>query len=387
MTRRYTLMIPGPVEMSQEVLSEMGAPLVAHYGDDWVQVYRETIALLKQVFRTQGDVFMLVGSGTAGLDAAIGGLLRSGEKVLVLINGWFAERLFEIAQAYGMDARRLEFDVLEPVRVERVDQFLQKEKDIKAILMVHHETQSGLVNPVKEIARLGQSYDIPLIVDAIASLGVMELDVDGWGVDICVTASQKGLEAPPGLTLLSISDRAWRIMDATGPTGHGFYLDPRVWREYLDKWGDWHPSHTTMAASLVLALRSSLRRIAAEGLDARFARYRRVSKVVKSGFKAMGFELLVDEALAAPNVTAAKTPQGIKAVRIRDFLRDERGILTSFGPPKFREITTRVGHMGAEMNLDHIIPLLCGMEDALRFCGIDVHEGVSLAGIPAYWKE
>lgn len=386
MTKRYTLMIPGPVGVSQEALREMGAPVVAHYGSDWVEVYQETIGLLKQIFRTGGDIFILVGSGTAGLDAAIGGLLKRGEKVLVPSNGWFAERLFQIAQAYELDARRLEFDILEPLPVEPVEKFLRGEKDTQAILMVHHETHTGIVNPVKEIGQLGKEHDVPLIVDAVSSLGGIDLKVGEWGVDVCVTASQKGLEAPPGLALISISDRAWKIMDAKGPTGHGFYLDPRVWREYLEKWGDWHPSHTTLATNIILALRASLKRILAEGLEEHFARYRRVSKAIKSGLKSIGFQLLVDEAISSPTVTTAKTPGGIEAERIRDFLRDQRDVLISFGPPQYRENTIRVGHMGEEMRLDHIVALLCGLEDALRDCGVEIAHGRSLAGIHALWK-
>lgn len=252
--------------------------------------------------------------------------------------------------------------------------------------MVHHETHTGVVNPVKEIGQLGKEYDVPLIVDAISSLGGIDLKVGEWGVDICVTGSQKGLEAPPGLALVSISERAWRIMDAKGPTGHGFYLDPRVWREYLEQWGDWHPSHVTLATNNILALRASLKRILAEGLEEHFARYGRVSKVIKSGLKSMGFELLVDEAISSPTITAAKTPAGIKAERIREFLREERGILISFGPPQWRENSIRVGHMGEEMRLDHIVPLLCGLEDALRGCGIDIPHGRSLTGIHAFWQ-
>lgn len=384
-TRRYTLMVPGPVDVSAEVLGAMGAPVVAHYGSDWVELYQETIGLLKQVFQTEGDVFIVVGSGTAGLDAAMGGLLKRGEKVLVPINGWFAERLFQIAQAYELDARRLEFDILKPLPVEPVEKFLRREKDTQAILMVHHETHTGIVNPVKEIGQLGKEHNVPLIVDAVSSLGGIDLKVDEWGVDICVTASQKGLEAPPGLVLISISERAWAIMDAKGATGHGFYLDPRVWREYLEQWGDWHPSHTTLATNNILALRISLKRILAEGLEEHFARYRRVSKVIKSGIKSIGFELLIDEAISSPTVTTAKTPNGIKAERIRDFLRDKRGILISFGPPQYRENTIRVGHMAEQMRLDHIVRLLCGLEDALRDCGIDIPNGKSLVEVPAFW--
>jgi alanine-glyoxylate transaminase/serine-glyoxylate transaminase/serine-pyruvate transaminase len=385
-SRRYTLMIPGPVGVSEEVLREMGAAIQAHYGSEWVEIFRETVALLGQIFQTEGTVFMLPGSGTAGIDAGIGGLLKRGERVLIPINGWFAERLFRIAQAYELDARRLEFDILQPLPIEPIKEFLSRERDIGAILMVHHETHTGIVNPLGEIGQLGREYDVPLIVDAVSSLGGIDLKVDEWSIDVCATASQKGLEAPPGLALISISDRAWRIMEAKGPTGHGFYLDPRVWREYLEKWGDWHPSHVTLPRNNILALRASLRRILAEGLEEHFTRYRRVSKAVKSGFKSMGFQLLVDEAISSPTVTTAKTPGGIKAERIRDFLRDQRDILISFGPPKYRENTIRVGHMGEEMRFDHVVPLLCGLEDALRDCGIDIPHGKSLAGIHAFWE-
>lgn len=387
MVKRYLLMIPGPVPLYAETLQEMGATVVPHYGRQWVGLYEETVGMLKQVFQTKQDVYVLVGSGTAGLDAGIGSILKRGEKALVLINGGFAQRLLRIARAYDIDARVLEFDLLHPIPVEAVREFVQKERVLKAILMVHHETHTGVVNPVREVGQLAKEHDLLLLVDAISSLGGIEMEVEEWGIDICVTASQKCLEAPPGLAIVSISKHAWEAMEAKAPTGHGFYLDLLIWREYSEKWGDWHPSPVTMATNNILALRVSLKRILDEGLGRRFARYRRVSKVIRTGLRSIKLEpLLPDAHWASPTVTAFKTPAGIAPDNIRSFLLDKHNIMVSFGPPAWRDCSLRVGHMGRGTELDHIIPLLWGLEEALRHHGVEVALGRSLIGLRDFWK-
>ncbi len=381
MSYRYTLMIPGPVDVEEDVLRESAAQPVAHYGPRWAGVYWETIGLLKQVFKTENDVYILMGTGTAGLDGAVGGLLKKGEKVLVLNNGYFGERFIQLANAFDLETHQVEFDILTPVQSDVVEDFIKAEGPFDAILMVHHETHTGIINPVHEIGELGKRHGIPLIVDAISSVGGIDFNVDEWGVDFCVTAPQKALEALPGLALVSVSKRAWQIMEEKGPTGNGFYLDPRIWRRFQQEWADWHPTHTTMSANLVFGLRASLRRILEEGLDAHFERYRITSRVVKQGFRNLGFELLVDEKIASHLVTTAKPPGGIDSNRIRDYLRDQCGIMISLGPPKYRNETVRVGHMGRGMDSDHIQQLFSGLEESLREFGVDVSLGAGLAGL------
>jgi alanine-glyoxylate transaminase/serine-glyoxylate transaminase/serine-pyruvate transaminase len=385
MIKRRMLMIPGPIDVPGEVLEAMGGAVIAHYGADWVPVYRETISLLQYAFCTQNWVLMLPGSGTTGLDASVGSLLAGGDKVLVLSNGSFGERLVAVSKSYQLEVHVLTSSSLQPTPVDQVEERL-KEGGWKAVLMVHHETSSGILNPVREVGALCHRHDVPFIVDAVSSLGTVELNTDDWGIDLCVSASQKGLEAPPGLGLVAVSERAWKTMEEKAPTGHGFCLSLLTWREYIERWGDWHPSVVTMPTNNILALRASLLRLKEEGLDNRIARYRRVSHAMRAGLRTLGFELLVKDELASTGITAVKPPAGVEPHDIRDYLLDKHNILIAVGAGEWREKALRIGHMGLGTQPDHLVALLLALEDALCHLGCQVPRGSSLVGLSQLWE-
>jgi alanine-glyoxylate transaminase/serine-glyoxylate transaminase/serine-pyruvate transaminase len=378
MLKRYMLMIPGPVEASPQVLAEMGAPVVAHYGEEWVEVYNQTLDLLKPVFRTQDDTMIMVGSGTAGLDASIGSLLAPGDKALVPVTSVFSERMLQIARSYEIDTIPLESDWLQPASLELLEKALQKEKDARAILAVHHETGTGVLNPVREMAQLARDHGVPLVVDAISSLAGVPLEVDEWGIDICVAGSQKCLEAPPGLAVLSISPRAWELIERRGPLGHGFYLSLLKWREYAQQWPDWHPFPVTMATNSILALRASLKLILDEGLERRFERFRLAAHVIREGLRNIGMEPILSGDHACPLVTAVRTPQGVVPQDLIQSLKADFGIAISRGIGPLVEEAVRIGHMGRSANRDHVVPTLSAIEEVLRRSGLDIPAGASL---------
>jgi len=183
-TKDFRLMIPGPVDVEDDVLAAMAEPVLPHYGQEWMAVYDETRERLQQVFATQNDIVMMTGPGTAGLDAALGSLLCTGEKVLVAHNGFFGARLKMVARAYGLDVRSVEAPHGQPLDPEAVRQQLAAEPDIQALIVVHLETSTSVLNPLQEIAAVAHEFDTPLIVDAVSSLGGMPLPVDEWGIDI-----------------------------------------------------------------------------------------------------------------------------------------------------------------------------------------------------------
>jgi alanine-glyoxylate transaminase/serine-glyoxylate transaminase/serine-pyruvate transaminase len=386
MIKRRMLMIPGPIDVPDDLLQSMGQPIIAHYGPDWVPIYQETISLLRYAFCTPDWVLMIPGSGTTGLDASVGSLLARGDKVLVLSNGSFGERLVAIARAYQLKVHVLASSSVRPTPIDQVQQKLG-EGGFQAVLMVHHETSSGVLNPIREVADLCRRFDVPSVVDAVSSLGIVELDTHGWGIDLCVSASQKGLEAPPGLALVAISDRAWQIMRNKAPTGHGFYLDLLTWREFTENWGDWHPSVVTMPTSIILALRASLQRLKQEGLEQRIARYRRAAQAVRAGLAAMGFDLLVKDEWAATGITAAKPPAGIDPGEIQTHLLENHNIAIARGGGEWSDVALRIGHMGLGTQPDHIIALLLGLEQTLNSLGRPVDRGSSLAGLSVLWAD
>lgn len=381
MMRRLSLMIPGPIELEHDVLSKMNSPMVAHYGREWVKIYRETVNYLKQIFQTKGDVFIVVGSGSAGLDAGIGSIIGDQEKILVITNGFFGDRLATIARSYTKEVIILKSEWNRAVAPADVRRFLKKEKGIRAIAVVHSETSTGVVNPVKEIGQISKEYNIPLIVDAISSLGGMELKMDEWGIDICVSASQKCLESPPGLSLIAVNQRAWDAIEKCHNSHPGWYLNLQTWKEYAKKWADWHPYPISMAVNNVLALKAALKKILSEGLDKRIARHANIAEIVRVGIRNIGFRLIAEDMHLANTLTGVLIIPGTSAKEVVEFLVKKYRIQIAGGIGDFKGKLFRIGHMGPGASLNSIIPVMFGIEDYLRSKGFKVPHGKSLIGI------
>jgi alanine-glyoxylate transaminase/serine-glyoxylate transaminase/serine-pyruvate transaminase len=366
----YRLMIPGPVDVEDEVLSEMASPVPAHYGNAWMKVYLETVGCLKRVFQTEKDLFIIGGPGSAALDASFSSLLATGEKVLIPSNGFFGQRLRTMARAYGLEVLPLNFPLEQAISPPAVEALIQKEKDIQAVAIVHHETSTGVLNPLPEIAAVTNKTGVPIIVDAVASLGGVPLPVDEWGIDLCVTVSNKCLAAPPGISLISISQRAWEIIESKKDRCHGWYLNLQTWKQYATKWASWHPYPTTMASNNVLALLASLRRLLAEGLERRYARTAKAAEMIQEGLTDMGFEMFIEGPHASPLVTAAKGRPDMSVMEMAGFLRDECGIMIGGGIGKLAGKIFRVGHMGKAISPEYIEAFLTGVRDFLERKGL-----------------
>ena len=356
------LMIPGPVTVEEEVLREMGAPVQAHYGPEWVAVYNETRELMKDVFRTQGDVHILVGSGSAGLDAAIGSMAASGETIVVGRNGFFGQRLVEIGRQYALNVVAVDAGPGEPLDPSAIDNALARHPEAAALAVVCLETSTTVVNPIAEISAVAQRHNTPLIVDAVSSLGGVLLEMDDWGIDICVSASQKCLGAPPGLAPVAISPRAWDIMAGKPKRGHGWYLNLENWQGYAESWGAWHPYPVTMATNNVLALQAGVRSLLAEGLEARIRRYTSLALRLRDGVHRLGLRPFTPDAALAPVLTAVYAPDGVRSSEIVRYLLEAHQIKISGGlGPELGQRIFRIGHMGGvvgEADIDAVLEAL-----------------------------
>lgn len=366
------LMIPGPVPLSESVAEAMAAPVQAHYGPVWVSIHNETLQLLRQAFVTEGDVFILVGSGSAGLDAAIGSLLAPGDTALVGVNGYFGQRLAAIARAYGAHVVEVAAEWGEPLAPELFESTLRQYPGAKAIIATHVETSTGVVNPVREIAHLANVRDVPMMADAISSLGGVEFAMEAWGVDLCVSASQKCLGGLAGLAPVAVGPRAWaaiekRLAAAPGP---GWYLNLQTWREFAQTQKDWHPFPVTMPTNAILALRAGLRDLIAEGIPQRLSRYRALMARLRAGLQALGFQPLAADSCAAPVVTAAHSLPGIPSDRVVEFLERSHGIkIAGGGLGPLQHTIFRVGHMAPSISERDIDDVLAGLEDFKRQLG------------------
>lgn len=360
--KTYKLMIPGPVDILDEVREAMAGPSVPHYGAEWVAFYQETIELMRQVFQTQNDLFLMTGAGTAGLDAALGSLLCSGDKVLIPFNGFFGHRLTTVARSYGLDVVTLEFPAGQPVDPEAVRARLDAERGVQAVAMVHHETSTGVLNPVRDVAALAGERGLPIIVDAIASMGGVSVPVDEWGLDVVVTVANKCLEAPPAVAPISVSRRAREVMDSKPDRRHGWYLNLDTWRNYAKSWADWHPYPTTIPTHNIVALRVSLQSILSNGLENHYAKHVRAAKRVRDGLREMGFDLFVEGEYACPLITSVKAGPEFQVDELTRFLRDEHGIMIGGGIAALKGQIFRVGHMGRAASDEYVEDFLVAVK-------------------------
>lgn len=364
------LMIPGPVSVSADVMLEMASPVVAHYGVEWAKYYLETIGLAKQIFQTKSDLFINVGSGHSGVEAAMCSLVEPGERVIVVETGHFGRRISELAAAHRADVHPIEVEWGTTVEPELVKNALVTNPDVKVVAMVHHETSTGLANPVKEVAEICREHDVLLVVDAVSAIGGIDLQVDGWGVDVCIAASQKCLEAPPGLALVSVSEKAWKHMKQRKTPICGWYLNLLKWKDAADEGRDFEPYFITMAVSNVTALRRSMEKILEEGLQARFSRHKTVGRAFREGVRSLGLGVMGTNAEMSGIVTVIHAPEGYEDSEFVSFLGENYGIQVAGGLGQLEGRTIRVGHMGPGAKVTKIIPVLHGLEQWLKTIGL-----------------
>ncbi len=367
---RLKLMIPGPVQPEDDVLAAMGQPVQPHYGPQWTKLYNETIAMLQQVFGTQGTVYLLVGSGSAAIDACLGSAVAGGEKVLVGSNGFFGERLQAIAENYGLEVVPVTAALGRPLAPQDFASALRRHADIRAVAAVHVETSTTIVNPVAEIGQVVRRHGLPFFVDAVSSLGGMPMQMDEWGIDLCASASQKCLGAPPGLAPVAIGPRGWEAIDRVPSKGHGWYLNLRIWRQYAQDWADWHPFPITMATSNVLALQAGLESLLREGVETRLARYRRLALRLRQGLRRIGMPPYTPDDLLAPMLTAAYGPPGVPTSHIVQYMADVHHIKIAGGLGEgLKDKIFRIGHMApalTEADVDQVVEALAGFRPACR---------------------
>ncbi len=374
------LFIPGPAGSTPEVVEASGRPIAPHYGPAFVADYNRCIDLFKAAFQTDNDLFLIVGPGTAALDASMASALPDGARVLVPSSGWFGGRLAEMCRAHRAEVDMLEFAAGTAIDADAVRRHLESSGHAyDAIVWVHHETSMGVLNPVEPIVAAARDHGALTIVDAVASLGGVDLPVDRWGVDLCVSVANKCLAAPPGISAVTVSGRAWEAIDAN-PSTRSWYLDLRTWRRYREEWAAWHPYPTTVASNTVAAIKTSLEQVLDEGLDVRFRRTAEAAGAVRSGLRCMGFEMFADDDVASPVTTSVYAHPGLPAGDLIRFLV-ERSIFISGGLDDLAGKIFRIGHMGSSIERAEVDLLLAEIENALRHVGVTVPEGAGLQNI------
>ncbi len=334
------LRIPGPTPCPDEVLQAMTKQMINHRGPEFGQIVSDVTDELKQLFQTKNDLFLLTGSGTGGLEAAVVNTLSPGDKVLSVSIGVFGERFANIAQQFGAEVVSLKFEWGKAADIDAIRQALNAEPGIKAVLVTHNETSTGVTNDLAQISSTVKRFSKLLLVDAISSLSSIDLPVDKWQCDVVVTGSQKGWMVPPGIAMVSISEEAWQAhAKAKMPR---FYWDFSKAKSYLEKrQTPWTPGITA-----IFALSLSLKMMLKEGLASIFARHARVAQLARDGVKSLGLPLFADEKYASNTVTAVAGAGGLDVKKMIKIMREEHQIVLGGGQQSLDGKIFRIGHMG-----------------------------------------
>jgi aspartate aminotransferase-like enzyme len=383
MTFSTQLRIPGPTPLPERVARAMNRPLIDHRGPQFAAILAEVTAGAKRVFKTKADLLLLTSSGTGGLESAVANLVSPGDEVVVALCGNFGERFAALASAYGADVVRLEFEWGQPVEPVDLERVLDNHPKAKVLLLTHNETSTGLTNPLPELARVGRDAGRIVVVDGVSSISSIAIETDAWGIDVAVSGSQKGWMAPPGIALVSVSERAWEQQaHARSPR---FYFD---WKE-AKTWADKGMTPFTPAIPVAFALQEGLKMLEEEGLDAVYERHARLARATQAGLQALGFQLYARDGFRSNTVTSALPPAGLDVNALRKLLNDKYGVVIAGGQGKMNGKMVRVGHLGAVAEGD-VVQVLWAIEQALEELDIAPAEGRavaaatnSLQGVPA----
>ncbi|PWB55494.1 MAG: hypothetical protein C3F13_04230 [Anaerolineales bacterium] len=381
MIKHLKLYTPGPGDVDEDVLASLSTPVIRHYGPQWMEIYNETKGLLQQIFKTKNEIYFVPGAASSLMDMAIGSLQATGEKIIVGNNGFFGERLAQIANGYGLETILLNAPLGKPLDPDGLQRLLNAHPEAKVVALVHHETGTTVLNPLRELAMVAKQAGRVVVVDAVSSLGGTDLRVDEWGIDICVTTPNKCLEAVPGIGFITISPAAWQLVDAHPHNNHGWYLDLKTWRYYATEWGSWHPTPVTLPTNVILGARTSLQKIVEQGLETHFEKYRRASHAIRSGLRSLGFEMFVEDSFASPIVTGVCRRSEFELAEMSQWLVAERSIAIGGGLGELSGKMFRVGHLGKAASREYLVDFLFAVEEFLRMKGIPAQVGSSLAGL------
>ena len=377
--KKYYLMAPGPTPVPPSVLLAMAQPMIHHRTAEYAALFTEVRAGLKRLFQTTGEVIPFVSSGTGSMEAAVVNTLSAGDTVLALRAGKFGERWEEICRAYGVTVVSMAAPYGQTVSAETVAEALRRHPEARAVLMQHSESSTGVLHDVQGIAAATRGTPAILIVDAVSSLGIADLRLDEWGVDLVVAGSQKGLMLPPGLSFCALSEKAWGHVTASRLPR--YYFDLAAEGKSVAK----NDAHFTPAVSIMLGLREVLRMLDAEGLPNVFRRHERLARATRAGVEALGLELFA-KASPSPALTAVVAPPGMDGQKVVAAYSASHNITIAGGQGEMKGRVFRLGHMGYVGDFD-VITALSALEQVLHELGHPVDFGAAVRAAQKVFAE
>ncbi len=382
MNRPEIILAPGPTPIPPEVLLAQGSPLVYHRGPAFGAIMRDVTARLKELYRTESaDILLMTSSGTGALESAIQNCFSPGDEVLVPVAGFFADRWKQLAEAYGLIVRTVDYEWGRRIVPAEIADALA-EHPVKAVLLTQSETSTGVIQPIEELASVAREAGALVVADVVSSLGAVPVEFDAWGLDVALGGSQKALSASPGIAFAAISDRAWAATETS--TNPRFYFDWRVYKRFAslpDPENPWTP-----AISVMLGLQAALELYFQDGVEVALRRHEMLSRAVKEGVRALGLDLFGEGLEDNWTVTAIRAPEAADADVICATVRADHGCVLAPGQGPLKGKVFRIGHFGYFSELD-IIRGLAALEMTLEKLGHPVKRGAAVAAAEGVFME
>lgn len=372
-----TLMGPGPSDVSPRVLAAMARPTIGHLDPEFIRMMDEIKAMLKSLFKTENALTMPVSApGSAGMEACFVNLVEAGDKVIVCQNGVFGGRMKENVERFGGEVILIEDEWGKPVDVAKVAAAFAANNDVKALAFVHAETSTGVRSDAQALCQLAHEHGALAIVDAVTSVGGIEVDVDGWGIDAIYTGTQKCLSCPPGISPVSFSERALESVRARKTPVPSWFLDKNLVMGYWSGDGKRAYHHTAPVNSLY-ALHEALVMIEEEGLENSWQRHQKYHNALSKGLVAMGMNMLVDEEYRLPQLNSVVIPEGVDDAAVRSALLNDYNLEIGAGLGALAGKVWRIGLMGAACNQRNVMLCLAALENTLVKMGAPINVGVA----------
>lgn len=344
--KTYTLMTPGPVPLPPEVLQNLALPMEHHRTPEFVALFGRVLERMKQVYLTKEPVFIHTSTGSGGMESALVNCLSPGDKVVAVVSGKFGERWAEMAETFGARVNRIEVPWGRAVRVEQIEEALKRDPDTVAVLTQACETSTGVLHPVRELAKVVSKHKALFMVDAITALGALPIPMDEWGIDVMVGGSQKAFMLPTGLAFVSFSKKAWAIAEtAKCPR---FYFDLRKERAANAAGESYYSTAVTQIRALDLVLDIFLK----QGLQRVYERIQTLSKATILAARDMGLEIFPEA--PSPSLTAIRIPEGIDGQKVRAEMETAHQVVVMGGQDQLKGKIIRIGHMGAISDSDQV---------------------------------
>jgi aspartate aminotransferase-like enzyme len=368
-------MLPGPTNVPNRVINAMLTPMINHRSEDFRKLYKDIVSKTQKVFETENDIVVLTTSGTGAVETSVVNLIKKDDVVIIPVNGEFSTRLADLIDNYGGKTVRINSPYGQNPPIEKIQEAFEKNSKVKALYVVYNETSTGTT--LRYLSKLGdicKAHGAFFVVDAVSILGGDELPVDKWNVDICFTATQKALAAPPGIAPISVSKEAKKYMIENPPASQYLNL-----KRYFKYYNDSFETPFTPAVSLFYAYQEALNIIIEEGIQNRIERHRKCASAFYSGLEALGFTPFADANSRSNVVIAVNYLLGIDDKRFRELLSSKFKVLVAGGFGELKGKVFRVGCMG-EVSSYHVMRTLSAMSSSMSILGVPpIKDGLSVA--------